>query len=212
MNKWVHYFDIYDKHFASFRGREVTVLEFGVSHGGSLQMWKEYFGKRAKIIGVDVLPECKKLEEDRVEIFIGDQEDRTFLKSLMGSIGPVDLVIDDGGHEMKQQINTFEEVFPYVNEGGVYLAEDLHTSYWDSHGGGYKRDGTFVEYLKDIVDDLNAWHTKDEQAFAPNENTRRITGMHFYDSIVVLDKGLVSAPVAKKTGKKTVDRRKKRPK
>ncbi|MFP4369831.1 MAG: hypothetical protein ACLFR2_09645 [Candidatus Kapaibacterium sp.] len=47
IHKWNHYFDIYDRHFSKFRGKEIILLEIGVSHGGSLQMWKSYFGDKA---------------------------------------------------------------------------------------------------------------------------------------------------------------------
>jgi len=121
IHKWNHYFEIYDRHFSRFRGTAVHVVEFGFSQGGSLQMWKKYFGPKAKIFGVDINPHCKKLEEAQVEIFIGDQEDRKFLKSLVERIPKIDILIDDGGHTMAQQINTYEELFPYIEENGIYL-------------------------------------------------------------------------------------------
>lgn len=138
IRKWKHYFDIYDRHFSRFRGTDVHIVEFGVSHGGSLQMWKHYFGPKARVFGIDINPHCKTLEEEQIEIFIGDQEDRTFLKSLTAKIPRIDILIDDGGHKMKQQINTYEEIFPCIDKNGVYLCEDLLTSYWPQYGGGYK--------------------------------------------------------------------------
>src|SRR3989344_1191002 len=63
MHKWMHYFDIYDRHFSRFPGTDVHLLEIGVSQGGSLQMWKGYFGPRAVIYGADINPNCKALEE-----------------------------------------------------------------------------------------------------------------------------------------------------
>ncbi|NTU94604.1 MAG: class I SAM-dependent methyltransferase, partial [Bacteroidales bacterium] len=106
IHKWMHYFEVYDHHFSRFRGTDVHILEFGIFQGGSLQMWKDYFGPDCRIYGIDINPMCKNLEEDRVEIFIGDQEDRTFLKSLAAKIPRIDILIDDGGHTMKQQIAT----------------------------------------------------------------------------------------------------------
>ncbi len=157
IHKWQHYFDVYDRHFSRFRGTDVHVVEFGVSEGGSLQMWKEYFGPDCKIYGVDINPYCKELEEDCIEIFIGDQEDRQFLKSLARDIPRIDILIDDGGHRMQQQISTFEELFPHVSAHGAYLCEDMHTSYWKGWGGGgYKKHGTFIEYTKNLIDSINA--------------------------------------------------------
>lgn len=187
IHKWHHYFDIYHNHFQRFRNQPVTILEIGVYHGGSLQMWKNYFGSKAKIYGVDINPRCKELEEKQIEIFIGSQEDRDFLRDLKDKIGHIDILIDDGGHTMRQQITTFEELFPFVNEKGIYLIEDLHTSYWRKYGGGYKKKKSFIEYAKNFIDSLNAKHSKDPRLF-PNNVTSSVTGIHFYDSILVLEK------------------------
>ena len=110
IHKWRHYFEIYDRHFSRFRGKPINVLEIGVGQGGSLQMWKEYFGPSARIFGIDINPNCKAVEEDRIRIFIGDQEDQAFLAASADKIGRIDILIDDGGHTMQQQINTFEEL------------------------------------------------------------------------------------------------------
>ncbi len=194
IHKWVHYFDIYDRHFSHFRGKRITILEFGVQHGGSLQMWKHYFGRKARIIGVDIDPRCKKLIEKQIEVYIGDQENRKFLKSLAKKVGPFDIVIDDGGHTMGQQITTFEEIFPNVKDNGVFLVEDLHTSYWKEYGGGYKKQNSFIEFAKNLIDQINAWHSLDENSFFVDKYTETIKGMHVYDSIIVFDKGILEKP------------------
>ena len=62
----------------TFRDTEVNIVEFGISQGGSLQMWKDYFGPKANIYGVDINPHCKSLEEEQVQIFIGDQKIEIF--------------------------------------------------------------------------------------------------------------------------------------
>src|SRR5450631_571956 len=93
IHKYRHYFEIYDRHFSRFRGTDVHVVEFGVSHGGSLQMWKRYFGPQAHIFGIDINPQCKKLEEEQIQIFIGDQDDRRFLQSLAEKIPRMDILI-----------------------------------------------------------------------------------------------------------------------
>ena len=198
--KWMHYFDIYDRHFSPWRGRPVKILEAGVYQGGSLQMWRHYFGRRAIVVGIDIEPQCKQFEEPGVEIFIGDQADREFLRRIRAEAGPFDIVIDDGGHTMEQQIATFEELFPALNSPGVYLVEDLHTSYWDEYGGGYKRPGTFIEYAKDLVDQLHAWHSRDPAQHPVTDVTRQVRGMHVYDSVIVLDKADVAEPVVRKSG------------
>lgn len=200
IHKWLHYFDIYHRHLNSYRGKPVTVLEFGVGQGGSLQMWRDYFGDAARIIGVDIDPRCEQYSEPGIEIYIGDQDDRSFLKELITKVGSVDVVIDDGGHMMTQQVRTFEEVYPFVRDGGVYLTEDLHTSYWSDFDGGYRRPGTFVEYAKALIDDMHAFHSPDPASFPVTSFTRSIGGMHIYDSVVVFDKTQVVPPSHKMTG------------
>lgn len=200
IHKWHHYFEIYHRHFEPLRGKRIKVVEFGVFHGGSLQMWKKYFGSSAEIIGVDIDPRCKSLDEPQITIEIGDQEDRGFLRSLLTRHGPFDLIIDDGGHQMKQQINTFEELYGGVKDGGIFLAEDLLTSYRPTFGGGCRRPGTFIEYSKALVDKLHAWHSHEPETFAVDQFTRTTFGLHFYDSVLVIEKRAIKPPMHSKTG------------
>lgn len=204
IHKWKHYFEIYDRHFSRFRDTDVHVVEFGVSQGGSLQMWKQYFGPNSKIFGIDINPHCKKLEEEQIEIFIGNQADRRFLKSLTGKIPKIDILIDDGGHTMKQQINTYEELFSYIDENGVYLCEDLHTSYWPKYSGGYKKRGTFVEYSKNFIDYINAWHSVQTSWLSITEFTKSVHSLHYYDSVLVIEKRPIEKPFDLKTGTPTI--------
>jgi hypothetical protein len=203
IHKWVHYFDIYDRHFSRFRGRPIVVLEFGVFHGGSLQMWRDYFGKKALIYGVDIDPRCASLGGRNIKILTGDQEDRGFLRSVVAETGPIDVVIEDGGHTMTQQTTTFEEIYPNVKEDGVFLIEDLHTSYWPEYGGGLDNPDSFMGYAKRLTDKLNAWHARDDERLPVDEFTRTTRSMHFYDSIVVFEKGRVEQPHHEMTGTKS---------
>jgi hypothetical protein len=199
IHKWHHYFEVYDRHFSRFRGREICLVEFGVSQGGSLQMWKNYFGPTAKIFGIDINPHCKKLEEERVEILIGDQADRKFLQEVARRVPRMDILIDDGGHTMMQQIHTFEELFPSVDKNGVYLCEDMHTSYWPDWGGGHKKPGSFIEYGKNFIDYINAWHSV-QSGLTVTDFTRSVHSLHYYDSILVIEKRPMEKPFHSKTG------------
>jgi hypothetical protein len=201
IHKWKHYFEIYDRHFARFRGQEITLVEFGVSEGGSLDMWKSYFGEKVRIVGVDVNPWCQRFASKGIEIVTADQADVNFLRAFRKTFGKIDILIDDGGHTMTQQINTFEELFPAVDENGVYLCEDLHTSYWQEFGGGYLKPATFIEHAKGYIDQLNAWHSKTPQ-FTVSEFTRSAHSMHFYDSVLVIEKRRITEPYALMTGVK----------
>jgi len=204
IHKWMHYFEIYDKHFSRFKNKEVIILEIGVSQGGSLQMWKNYFGDNAKIYGIDIDPRCKQFEEANIKIFIGSQSDKNFLKQIKKDIPKVDILIDDGGHSMRQQIISFQELFNHVKEDGIYLCEDCHTSYWWQYGGGVRRRNTFIEYSKNWIDKINAFHSKSNK-LKVDDFTLNVKSIHYYDSVVVIEKGLINKPFASKTGKPSFD-------
>lgn len=199
IDKWIHYFDIYERHFSNYRNKEIVIVEAGVFHGGSLQMWKHYFGDRAKIYGIDINPNCKEVEEENIEILIGSQTDRNFLRSLKDKIPPIDILIDDGGHTMNQQIIFYEELYGHVKENGVYLCEDTHTSYWRRYGGGLKRRNSFIEYSKNFIDKLHAFHSE-QSSFRESTFTSSTNSVHFYDSVVVLEKKQREKPYRELTG------------
>ncbi len=198
--KWHHYFDIYDRHFKRFKGKEIVVVEIGVFQGGSLQMWKNYFGPRAKIFGIDINPRVAELKEENIDILIGSQSDKNFLRKLKRELPDIDILIDDGGHKMKQQIFTFEELFSKIKPDGVYVCEDLATSYHLVYGGGYKRIGSFVEFTKNLIDKLNAFHSE-QKFFKPDELTTSMDSVHYYDNVIVIEKKRRERPTVSKTGK-----------
>jgi SAM-dependent methyltransferase len=194
-HKWTHYFPVYERHFSRFKDTSCVVLEIGCGKGGSLQMWKRYFGPNATIVGIDIQPECAQFAEDQIQIFIGDQSDPAFLRSVIEAVGQPDIVIDDGSHVMQHIQASFDVLYPQVSKNGVYLVEDLHTAYWEEYGGGYLKPDTFIERCKSLVDGLNAYHSRG--AVTVDEFARSTMSMHFYDSIVVFEKGvhrMTSAP------------------
>ena len=204
ITKWMHYFEIYDHHFTRFRNKKINILEIGIHQGGSIEMWKKYFGEKCTIYGVDINPHCKSFEEEKVKIIIGDQENIKFLATLTKSIPKIDILIDDGGHGMKQQINTFKTLFHHIKDDGLYLCEDLHTSYWPSYGGDYKQSNTFIEYSKNFIDYINAWHSKNPFLKITNF-TKTVHSLHYYDSILVIEKKLIFKPNFKQTGIETIE-------
>ena len=183
IHKWVHYFPIYERYLSKFRNQSVVVWEIGVFKGGSAQMLRRYLGPFAQIIGIDINPECRKYADNQTEICIGDQSDIVFLQSLIDKYGVPDVVIDDGSHVMNHIIKTFEFLYDKVSKNGIYLVEDLHTSYWDEYEGGLRRKGTFIEYCKDKIDALNARYNDLDNYFA-----KTTFSMSFFDSVVVFEK------------------------
>src|SRR5690348_10365137 len=134
--KWEHYFEIYNRHLSRFVGRSPSVLEIGIYSGGSLEMWRSYFGQGSHIYGVDIEPACKCYASDDISILIGDQGDSAFWSTCKRQFNGFDIVIDDGGHTVAQQQVTLEELLPFVRPGGVYVCEDIH--------GDFNRFGNFA--------------------------------------------------------------------
>jgi hypothetical protein len=192
-NKWIHYIDIYEKHFSRFVDTDVLILEIGVSKGGSVEMWREYFGKNATIVGIDIVEGCKQYENKNKNIFIeiGSQSDTKFIDSVLEKYGIPNIVIDDGSHVMIDLVTTFNHLYPKLKDGAVYLAEDLHTSYIPQpFGGGLHNPSTFIELTKRNIDDLNMG-TLVAEANTPIELTdfwATTNSITCYDSIHVYEK------------------------
>jgi cephalosporin hydroxylase len=198
IHKWTHYFPIYERHLNPLVNRTVTFIEIGVSKGGSLQLWKRYLGPFARIIGLDIDPACKAVEEEQISVRIGDQSDAQFLQSVFEEFGLPDAVVDDGSHIMSHIASSFEFFYPRMDKNGVYLVEDLHTAYWDEYGGGLRRPESFIERSKSLIDDLNADHTRG--AVPASAFSKTTHSMHFYDSVVVFERGQHIRKYAPTTG------------
>jgi len=190
--KWDHYFDVYHRYFKKFVNREVHILEIGVYSGGSLLMWKQYFGENCHIYGVDVEQDCKVYEDDSTRIFIGDQANRQFWRSFKEQVPKLDIVVDDGGHKANQQIVSLEELLPHLRPGGIYVCEDLETS--------LGLNG-FTSYVNGLTHSLNMCASES----SPENNERRIVtrttflpsairSVHIYPFVTVIEKR--EAPVA----------------
>ncbi|MBI1384488.1 MAG: class I SAM-dependent methyltransferase [Rhizobiales bacterium] len=214
LHKWHHYFAIYHAHLARYRGAPgLRMLEIGVSEGGSLGMWRSYFGPDSTIVGLDIDATCRRFERARegIHVRIGDQEDAGFLEAVVAEFGPFDIIIDDGGHTTSQQIASFEALYRAgLRDEAVYLVEDTHTNYWDTfktEPGGE----TFIGFAKGLVDQLHEPYLEGRRLknFAM-ENPSRITSLDvswfaanthaiaFYDSIVVIERRPRLMPVVEK--------------
>ena len=206
VHKWHHYFEIYEKHFGSYRDRPIRMLEIGVFRGGSLRMWKQYFHPESIIIGVDIDKSCKAHEraDDNVFVRIGSQADPDFLAEVTEEFGPFDIILDDGSHKTHHQNISFGALFrASLKDGGCYMVEDVHSNYWlktiDS-------EDTFIDLSKQMVDTLHEpYFDRTEASFRPGHEdavsemsvsylAANIHSIAFYDSIVVFDKRIKCIP------------------
>ncbi|MBV9756429.1 MAG: class I SAM-dependent methyltransferase [Alphaproteobacteria bacterium] len=187
IHKLKHYIPAYEAHFGRYVNRPLTFLEIGCGQGGSLQVWKRYFGPHAQIIGIDIEPGCAAFAEDQVAVRIGDQSDPMFLSAVLDEFGPPHIVLDDGSHMKEHMAASFNFLYPRMAPEGVYMIEDLQTAYWPEYGGGLRQRGSFVELCKDLLDELNA--DLSHGAVDPTDFTRNTQSMHFYGGIAVFERG-----------------------
>lgn len=149
-SSWVHnYTYLYEKYFEPFKDKPVKLLEIGIQEGASLRMWEEYF-PHGNIYGLDI-KECFEMDTKRITTIKGNQSNKRHLRQIIELFGPFDIIIDDGSHVNKDLLISFEELFPALKAGGIYVAEDLHTCYW---GGGFGRP-KFIKRLKKVIDQVN---------------------------------------------------------
>lgn len=192
-----NYTNRYAMYFEDIREEKINILEIGVKLGRSLKMWKEYF-HNAEITGVDI-DNLKKFEEPRIHIEQGDQKDTDFLKKINDLYGPFDIIIDDGSHINEDIQKSFDCLFPLLKPGGLYIVEDLHACYWDSHGG---KNPVFINTLKNTIDWVNGSGKSGSGDIQNDENDsmyvqknsimnwweKNIEFLHLYRSIVFIKK------------------------
>ncbi len=190
------YFQVYEEIFKNFVDKKFTFVEVGIHNGGSLFMWREFFGKDVRIIGIDLNPEAKQFEKYGFEIFIGDQSDTEFWRKFFNEVGNIDVLLDDGGHTYEQQIITVTSSLDFINNDGMIIIEDTHTSYFKKFG--YPSKNTFINWSKKIIDNINS---RSEGVTVSNPIYKNlIHSVEFFDSIVVFkinkDKSLDSRPTS----------------
>jgi Methyltransferase domain len=186
VQKWLHYFDVYQRHLGKFVGRAPVVVEIGVFGGGSLPMWRHYFGAGCQVHGIDIDPGCLAHQGPGIEIHIGDQADRAMWRRFREAVPEVDILIDDGGHTARQQTVTLEEMLPHLRPGGVYLCEDVH-------GVGNR----FAEFACALGHGLNAYEITGDPDVDTSARTpfqAAIHSLHLYPFLLVIEKNALPEP------------------
>ncbi|MCL2283458.1 MAG: class I SAM-dependent methyltransferase [Fibromonadales bacterium] len=201
-HKWIHYFFIYDRIFGRFleKGEPIKMLEIGVQNGGSLEIWKKYLPPNSDIHGVDINEKCLLLKfDDSISFHLGSATDNNFMEKTFGDI-QFDVIIDDGSHICKDVIQTFDYLFPKMKNGGCYIVEDMHTSYWKEYGGEQDSKESSIEYFKRLIDIginrdyvRNGFINKIKNKFCKHNKpnfaiNNMISQISFFDSICAIDK------------------------
>lgn len=187
------YLPIYDELWTPIRNDLITMLEIGIGKKGSLRIWKEYF-PQGTIIGSDI-DSNKIYQEDRITTLVADQSDPDSMKPVI-ELGPFDIIIDDGGHQMSQQIRSLVIMWPHVKPGGYYVVEDTCTSYWQQFGGNWPTpEYNTMNLLQQLTHEPNkvfigmqGWGASRNSREIPQFPIKDIFSISFYQSVVILRK------------------------
>ena len=193
--KWENYFEIYDKWFPQYIGKHPHLMEIGVAHGGSVEMWLKYFDNDVTVHALDINKDFLDHKFDGADVRYScvHQGSHEHWDSYLKDNPKFDIIIDDGSHVMNDQIVTLNRLFKHLNDGGIYIVEDTHTSYWSGYDGGFKKQDTFIEYVKNLIELLHAPHmpgvTPPPELLEMFPNLKSVT---FYNSVVIIEKGPIS--------------------
>ena len=183
--KWSNYFEIYEKILRKYINKKITIVEVGVGDGGSLFMWRDFLGKKAKVIGIEMNPDSKKLEKFGFEIFIGDQSSEKFWKKFFKKFGKIDILIDDGGHTNLQQITTLMQSIPFIKDGGSIIVEDTHTSFMNYKGFKNPSKNSFINFSTKLIENLHRRNPMLKKQI--NQFSNKISSIEYFDSIVCIN-------------------------
>lgn len=192
-----NYTEVYAQYFNTIKNLPLKFLEIGIFRGNSVKLWENYF-PNAELHFIDITYDSVQYFSSRSHYHLVDQQSKSALEKFIHETGgEFDIVLDDGGHMMQQQIVSFLTLFPHVKKGGMYIIEDLHTSYWSSYGGG-NHSATTISFLKKLIDDVNyvgastgrASHQNLDPSFEHELKMfqKDIFSIHFYDSIAIIKK------------------------
>ena len=159
-DKWSLYLSEYERILATYRDKPVCFLEIGIQNGGSLEIWSEYFHHARKLVGCDINPDCGRLsfEDPRIAIVVGDANSDPVQKAILDHAQTYDVIVDDGSHRSSDIVKSFVRYFPHLADGGVFVAEDLHCSYWKDFEGGLFDPFSSLTFFKHLADVVNYEH------------------------------------------------------
>ena len=183
------FIQLYQKYFSDYRDKKINLLEIGVDNGDSLRIWRDYF-INANICGIDI--NKKNFTINDTEILIGDQSDYKFLQLLIDKYKNFDIIIDDGSHKSKHIIASFKFLFPYLKNSGIYVIEDLQTSYIPRYGGSrvnLKKRSSSMNFVKSLSDSIN-YEKNDKPFFKKNNFDGKIKSIYFHQNIAFICKGV----------------------
>ena len=159
-DKWSIYIAEYDRLFQPYRTLPVCLLEIGIQNGGSLEIWSKFFPAAGKLVGCDINPDCAQLQFDdaRIAVVVANANTDEAQQRILAHSPGLDIIIDDGSHQSADIVRSFARYFAHLNDGGLYIAEDLHCSYWQEFQGGIFQPYSSIAFFKLLADTINHEH------------------------------------------------------
>lgn len=159
-DKWSIYLVEYERFFSPYKDGAIRLLEIGIQNGGSLEIWGKFFSRAEVIVGCDINSDCAKLvySDSRISVVVGDANTDDVEKSIFAISPEFDLIIDDGSHASRDIVRSFARYFPRLVDGGIFVAEDLHCSYWAGFEGGLFHPVSSIAFFKRLADIISHEH------------------------------------------------------
>src|SRR6185295_1187476 len=159
-DKWSLYLNEYDRILGAYRNKPVRLLEIGIQNGGSLEIWSKYFPHAQKLVGCDINPGCAGLsyEDPRIAVVVRDANSDAAQAAILRHAPVFDVILDDGSHRSSDIVKSFARYFPHLTDDGVYIAEDLHCSYWEDFEGGLFDPFSSITFFKRLADVISHEH------------------------------------------------------
>jgi len=192
------YTKIYERYMFPKKNKPIIILEIGIggykngnysdinSGGESLRIWRDYF-RKGKVVGLDIFKKKINLGE-RVKIFQGSQSSASCLSKIVKKFKKFDFIVDDGSHNSKDVIFSFNYLFNFLKEGGYYFIEDTQSAYIREFGGdGAYLDNkkTAINYFKRMVDKIN-YQEIENPFYKPDNFAKNATEIHFFHNMIVI--------------------------
>jgi cephalosporin hydroxylase len=158
------YLDTYEQVFATKKYTALNVLEVGVSKGGSILLWRDYF-PNATIYGLDVddmPPAIVNDSKERINIFKADAYNKQFIIDNFINKGiRFDVLIDDGPHTFETMSFFVEHYSKVMAPGAVMIIEDIGIIEWPEQLAAFlpanlksKAKKVDLRHIKDRWDDV----------------------------------------------------------
>lgn len=194
-----NYSPYYEKHFEKFRFTNTKLVAVGIGGyeypdrgGGDIKAFSDYFiSQKAQIHAIDIFDKSGLKFDPRVSVYKGSQDDGDFLTEVMLKCGEPDIIIDDASHINIPTIQTFKHLFPWLKSGGIYVIEDVESSWWNTNGFDGEPNfldmhaKTSINFCRELINCINAKHLPAEFSA---ESVYKIESMHFYQNIVFIVK------------------------